>query len=306
MHSVSFSALDSRTVRRALGLGLLSLCLPATLAAQQDSKSSAIPRVMAAAQATNALAAGGSPSVRPLPMGNRQTSSLDANDPTLDDGSHVELWALELQAGQQVTITMRSRDFDTMLLMMQVDNPQFTAENDDFEDGSTDSRISFRAPATGVYGILANSFEGGARGSYTLEATLGGGNQGGGMGDMGGLMGGGGGNASGNTLSYGQTVNGELTDADRTLEDGSKFDEYTFTGNAGDRVVISMSSGAFDTYLKLLSASGEDVGTNDDRADGDTDSEIVVTLPRAGTYKIWANSYEAGSLGSYTLRIEKR
>lgn len=299
--------MHTRTTLRILGLATLTLGAPLALAAQQDSKSSAIPRVMAAAQATNALAAGGSPSVRPLPVGNRQTSSLDASDPTLDDGSHVELWTIELQAGQQVTITMRSREFDTMLLMMQVDNPQFTAENDDFEDGSTDSRITFRAPATGAYGILANSFEGGARGSYTLEATLGGGNAGGGMGDMGGLMGGGGGgNASGNALSYGQTVSGELTDSDRTLEDGSKFDEYTFTGNAGDRIVISMSSGSFDTYLKLLSASGEDVAANDDREDGDTDSEISVTLPSSGTFKIWANAYEAGSLGAYTLRLEKR
>ena len=50
MHSSSYSALDSRSVRHTLGLGLLSLCLPAALAAQQDSKSGAIPRVMAAAQ----------------------------------------------------------------------------------------------------------------------------------------------------------------------------------------------------------------------------------------------------------------
>jgi hypothetical protein len=157
-----------------------------------------------------------------------------------------------------------------------------------------------------VYGILANSFEGGARGSYTLEATLGGGNAGAGMGDMGGLMGGGGGNASGNALSYGQSVNGELTDSDRSLDDGSKFDEYTFTGNAGDRIVISMNSGAFDTYLKLMTASGEEVASNDDREEGDTDSEITVTLPRAGTFKIWANSFEAGSTGAYTLRLEKR
>lgn len=301
----------TRNAFRMLGLAALVVGTPVALTAQQDSKSSGIARMMAAAQATNALAAGGSPSVRPLPIGSRQSSSLDANDPTLGDGSHVELWALELQAGQQVTVTMRSREFDTMLHMVQADDPQFTAENDDFEDGSTDSRITFRAPAAGVYGILANSFEGGVRGTYTLEAALGGGQGGapsGGMGDIGGLMGGGnaGGSSGGNTLSYGQTVNGELTDSDRTLEDGSKFDEYTFTGNAGDRVVISMSSGVFDTFLKLLAASGEEVDDNDDRAEGDTDSEIVVTLPRAGTYRIWANSYEAGSFGAYTLRIEKR
>jgi serine protease Do len=67
-----------------------------------------------------------------------------------------------------------------------------------------------------------------------------------------------------------------------------------------------MNSGAFDTYLKLLSASGQEVAANDDRAEGDTDSEISVTLPSSGTFKIWANSFEAGSFGAYTLRVEKR
>jgi serine protease Do len=289
-------------VRQLLGLGALALGLPAALAAQDNSKTSAVPRVMAAMEATNALRSGGSPSLRPLPVGNRQSSSLDASDPTLDDGSHVEVWALELQAGQQVSVTMRSSEFDTMLLMMQVDNQSFTAENDDFEDGSTDSRISFRAPATGTYAILANSFEGGETGRYTIEATVAGAAQGGGMGAMGDLMGGG----SGNALSYGQSVNGELTDADRTLDDGSKFDEYTFSGNAGDRIVITMRSSAFDTYLSLRSAAGGEVANNDDRADGDTDSEIVFTLPSTGSYTIWANAYESGSLGSYSLSLQRR
>lgn len=293
-----------RKTRRSLLAFTLLAVGPAALAAQENSKSSAIPRVMAAMEATNGLRSGGSPSVRPLPLGNRQTSSLDASDPTLDDGSHAELWALELQAGQQVTVTMRSRDFDTMLMMMQVDNQSFSAENDDFEDGSTDSRISFRAPATGTYGILANSFEGGATGSYTIEATVSGGGapSGGGMGAMGDLMGGGGGSA----LSYGASANGELTDNDRTLDDGSKFDEYTFTGSAGDRIVISMSSDAFDTYLSLRGPDGAEVANNDDRGDGDTNSEINITLSTSGTFKIWANAYEAGSLGSYRLSLQKR
>lgn len=286
-----------------LALTVLALA-PAALAAQENSKSNAIPRVMAAMEATNALRSGGTPSVRPLPFGSRQSSSLDASDPTLDDGSHAELWALDLQAGQQVTVTMRSRDFDTVLMMMQVDNQSFNAENDDFEDGSTDSRITFRAPANGTYAFLANSYEGGSTGNYTIEATLGGGapsGGGSGMGVMGDMMGGG-----GNALSFGQAVNGELSDADRTLDDGSKFDEYTFTGNAGDRIVISMSSDAFDTYLSLRASDGSEVASNDDRAEGDTNSEISVTLSASGTFKIWANAYEPGSMGSYRLSLQKR
>lgn len=290
----------STPIRRTLLTLTLLAAVPASLAAQETSKTNALPRAMAAMQAANALRSSGNDAVRPLNPGSRQTSSLDASDPTLDDGSFFEVWELQLQAGQQATVTMRSGDFDTVLLMMQADDPGFSGENDDFEETSTDSRITFRAPATGVYAIVANSFDGGERGSYTIEASVtGGGAQGGGL--MGDLMGGG-----SSTLSVGQTVNGELSDADRTLDDGSKFDEYTFSGNAGDRVVITMRSSAFDTYLSLRSPAGQEVAFNDDRAEGDTDSEISITLPTSGTFKIWANAFEPGSLGSYTLRLERR
>lgn len=303
MHPSTHALLGKVTLRRLAAASALTLALPLVAGAQQDSKTNAIPRVLAAAEATNALKGGANPNVRPLTVGTRHSSQLDASDPTLDDGSHVELWALELQAGQQATVTMRSRDFDTMLLMMQVDNTSFTAENDDFEEGSTDSRISFRAPATGVYAFLANSYEGGARGNYTIEATVGGGQAGGQGGAMDELMGGG---RSSNALSYGQTVNGELSDADRTLDDGSKYDEYTFQGSTGDRVVITMTSSAFDTYLALLGPGGDRVANNDDVSDSDTNSQIVFTLSASGRYTIIANAYEAGSFGPYSLRLEKR
>src|SRR5690606_15776365 len=120
--------------------------------------------------------------------------------------------------------------------------------------------------------FLANSYEGGARGNYTIEATVGGGQAGGQGGAMDELMGGG---RSSNALSYGQTVNGELSDADRTLDDGSKYDEYTFQGSTGDRVVITMTSSAFDTYLALLGPGGDRVANNDDVSDSDTNSQIV-------------------------------
>lgn len=305
--------MNSLSFRRMLGVGALAaLGLPIAAGAQQDSKSNAMDRAMAAMSVTNSLRGSGNNNVRPLPIGARQSSSLDASDPTLEDGSHVELWALELQAGDQVSVTMRSSDFDTMLLMAQVDNTQFKAENDDFEEGSTDSRLTFRAPANGVYAIFANSFDGGARGNYTIEVTrsapqAGGG---GGLGTMADVLGAGSGSggagAGSNALSYGQTVNGELTDTDRTLDDGSKYDEYTFQGNAGDRVVISLSSSAFDTYLALLNAGGTRVAQNDDAAQGSTNSEISFTLPSSGRFTIVANSFEAGSFGSYSLRLEKR
>ncbi len=287
-------------VVRAAAVAALSLSATIALGAQEVDKSKAVDRALAAFNATSSLRSGSSDAVRPITIGARQSSSLDASDPTLGDGSHFEAWSIELRAGQAVSVTLRSSEFDAMLMMLQQDNPENRAENDDFEEGSTDARISFRAPATATYIIVANSYEGGQRGAYTIEvsAANGGGNSGGGaVGDM---MA-----SSGNVITIGQTINGELSSSDPTLTDDSHYDEYTFEGNAGDRIVITMRSGAFDTFLKVQDAAGNDVGSNDDAFEGSTDSQVVATLSARGRFTIVANSLEAGQTGTYTLTLER-
>ena len=291
----------SSSTRHTLTLAALLLAAPAALQAQKKSeKEGALDRTIAALQVTKGLRASAIPEgARPISVGARQNSSLDASDPTLGDGSHVELWVVELRAGQTVTVTMRSRDFDTMLMMGAFEDEDNAAENDDFEEGSTDSRITFRARSNGMYGILANSFEGGETGSYTIEIQAAGGQGGGDIAD---IMGGGG---SG-SISYGATVSGSLTDSDRTLDDGSKYDEYTFQGSAGDRIVITLESSEFDAFLHLKDASGETIESNDDFEEGSLNSRIEITLERSGTFTIVANSLADGEFGAYRLTLRKR
>lgn len=77
--------------------------------------------------------------------------------------------------------------------------------------------------------------------------------------------------------------------------------QYTFTGRAGQAVVISMNSADFDTVLVLLNASGEEVARNDDYGRS-LNSTIVTTLPSDGAYKVLAQSF-GGQGGSYTLNV---
>lgn len=106
---------------------------------------------------------------------------------------------------------------------------------------------------------------------------------------------------------YNLTLNGspiyERLDAtdDYLVEDNSYIDTYTFTGEAGQRVVITMSSQELDSYLILLDPSGNSLDQDDDSADN-LDARIEVVLPADGTYTVYANSYGSNAAGAYTIQ----
>lgn len=105
-------------------------------------------------------------------------------------------------------------------------------------------------------------------------------------------------------INFGQTVNGQLSNTDCRLDDGTYADFYTFTANQGQIVDIRMNSSAFDTYLGLANESGTFV-VEDDDGGGGTNSRIVATLPQTGLYIILANSVFPDSFGAYTLSLNE-
>ncbi|HKG11792.1 MAG TPA: S8 family serine peptidase [Pyrinomonadaceae bacterium] len=125
------------------------------------------------------------------------------------------------------------------------------------------------------------------------------------------LGGGGGGGGCGPPapIGIGQTVNGSLAATDcRFPAGGDRFsDAYTFAGAAGQQITVSMSSGAFDTFVHLLGPGGAEVASDDDGGGG-TNSRIPAssgffTLPSSGTYTIQATSFSAATSGTYTLGL---
>lgn len=97
---------------------------------------------------------------------------------------------------------------------------------------------------------------------------------------------------------------GQLETSDRRLGDGSYVDDYSFTAQAGDAVVVDLVSRGFDSYLRLFAPSGE-LFSNDDY-NGDTSRSLLSqTLGESGTWRVEVNSLYADETGSYTLTIDQ-
>src|ERR1700752_2315660 len=119
---------------------------------------------------------------------------------------------------------------------------------------------------------------------------------------------GGGGPCAPTPISIGQTVNGNLTTNDCPLDDGTFYDADSFSGTAGQRVAVTMTSNDFDTFLILNRPDGSTLALDDDGG-GETNSRIppggsFITLPVTGTYTIWANAFDSDdTTGTYSLTI---
>ena len=99
-------------------------------------------------------------------------------------------------------------------------------------------------------------------------------------------------------IEYTQAVEG-------SLEPDHAFALYTFRGQQGDAVTISLNSWTFNAYLSLLDASGNEIAWDDDSG-GYPDALLgPVMLPQTGDYQIRASSNESEPRGTFTLRLEK-
>ncbi len=112
--------------------------------------------------------------------------------------------------------------------------------------------------------------------------------------------------ASAVPLTYGQSVTGSITTADR-------FRLYSFEGEQGDKVTIGLSNsgGNLDTAVFLISPEGILVAYNDDVEAGTNSDSVIsnVSLPSSGTYLIVATHYGlhvGGTTGNYTLDLRQQ
>lgn len=105
------------------------------------------------------------------------------------------------------------------------------------------------------------------------------------------------------TLQYGDTALG-------TISTGQLFQQYRFSGQAGDRITITMDVVAGDLDPLLLLGDAElNLIAEDDDGGGGFNARLVVVLPADGEYVIEATRYgqdtEAGqSTGDYQLTLQ--
>jgi hypothetical protein len=201
----------------------------------------------------------------------------DTVEGTLSGSSLTASYTFQGEAGQIVTITAASDDFDSYLRLLDSDGNELITDDD--SGGSLDARIAFYAlPSNDTYTITIESFDS-AGGSYTLSLS----------------------EADVQPIEYTQTVNGELSDQQTTAG-------YRFSGAAGDVITVTLRSSDFDSYLSLNqadSASSYALITDDDSAGG-SDARIgPFTLPETGEYIITVSSYDSTVTGRYTLSLER-
>lgn len=112
------------------------------------------------------------------------------------------------------------------------------------------------------------------------------------------------------TIAIGGTVNGTLASTDCDAGD-SYFEAYRFNVPGDTTIDLTMTSGAFDTYLIVLRVRAEDqdsldlVAFNDDIDPGVNTNSLIngVVLSAASDYLVIANGFDKTDVGAYTLTV---
>lgn len=258
---------------------------------------------------------------RMLRAGTPVQGRLGDADPVMNDRTPYQTWYYQGRAGERVTITLRSSEFDAYLHLARQGATE-TIDTDDDGAGGTDAQLELTLDRDGTYVIIANMLSAGGSGAYTLQisssgATPAGGGASGATTPSGkvSMMPGGGMSrltpqavlalpASSNTIQVGRPVTGQLGPSSATLEDNSPFAAWYLDGRAGERVIITMRSSDFDAYVHVGQLGGREFLDADDDSGGNTDAQLTFTFPSNGTFVIVANTFSAGASGSYRLEVQ--
>jgi hypothetical protein len=190
------------------------------------------------------------------------------------------VYTFEGTEGDTIVISMVSDTVDTYLILEDASGDELARDDD--SGGSADARIGpFTLPESGTYRIIAHSYSyersrTPAEGEFTLSLTT----------------------FTTRRIEYTQRIEDELTTDALTAF-------YSFSGQAGDNVVILMESNDFDSYLTLTDSEGFELISNDDGA-GNLNSLIgPFELPETGTYIVEARSFGGSGTGEYTLKLDR-
>lgn len=111
----------------------------------------------------------GSRSLRVLHVGEQVSGALTSASVLRTDDTYMDGYFYDARAGEQITATLRSPDFDSWLTMDQPDG-QFRKWDDD-SAGGQDSRLTVTFPAAGRYLIVAGTVGKHTTGHYTLSLS---------------------------------------------------------------------------------------------------------------------------------------
>lgn len=217
-----------------------------------------------------------------LPLPDTLSGDLRASDCRVEGGWYVDAWRLTIPAEMEMTLELRSTDFDPLMLLLNASGTEI-AFNDD-NGTSLDSRITATLPA-GSYYVYATTYSAGETGSYQISA-------------MEGVppspcpaMA---------AVSFPDTVAGTV-DSSSCLFNDFYIDVWRLTLDTDAVVTMHVTSGDFapavvvgDTLGQLFAGAGPVTGS----------SAVLEVQLTAGSYDIWLGAAsETRRTGSYTLSL---
>lgn len=198
--------------------------------------------------------------------------SLGPGDSRL--GKYFDTHTLQLRSGMRVVAVLTSSDFDTYLF---VESPGgVERRNDDYGEDGTDSRLEFLSAENGEWNFKVTSSEDNTEGNYRLTITK-------------------------EYLGEATAYSGVLDKDDPIAMKGEYYDSYPFMARANQRIVITMESDVFDSYLVVRPPSGYP-RINDDYQD-ESQSLIDFITETGGEYRVYATSAFPATKGAYELSI---
>lgn len=220
-------------------------------------------------------------------VGDSADAALDSADCLLPNGARADMWELTVDADATVQVDMRSDAVDAYLVVFNGSGGTVLAQNDDGGGGTngTDARVTATL-TVGTYLVMATTYGGGERGSYTLSTS----------GTTPCLVG---------AVSPGDTVSGTLGADDCRFDvDDSYLEAWSLDLSQQTTVRIDMRSTQLDAYLFVSDTATATVLGEDDNTGGGangTDARVSLTLD-AGRYLVWANTWP-GESGDYELSV---
>ncbi|MQY77491.1 MAG: hypothetical protein GH155_07695, partial [Spirochaeta sp.] len=198
--------------------------------------------------------------------------SLGPGDTRL--GKYFDTHTVQLSSGMRVVAVLTSSDFDSYLF---VESPGgLERNNDDYGEDETNSRLEFISTEDGEWKFKVSTVEDNSEGNYKLTITK-------------------------EYLGEATAYSGVLDREDPIAMKGEYYDSYSFRARANQRIVITMESDDFDSYLVVEQPSGYP-RMNDDYHD-ESQSLIDFITETAGEYRIFATSTFPAAKGVYKLSI---
>ena len=202
-----------------------------------------------------------------------------------DSGNRFDLYRVNLNRGDRISVRLNSDDFDAYLVVGKTRNGVFEelAYNDDGED--LNSHLVFTAPENGEFDIRARSVSSDAEGRYVIKVENGPPRP------------------VALPLTVGETVSGRIDDKSPENTEGGRSVYYSLSVRGGESYEVSLNSDEFDTFLEVFDAYEKSIDRDDDSG-GDLNSLLQLHPKEDAVYTIEARPLGRGATGAFELKVE--